>query len=121
MRESFWRWSEDGDAEIAGDAHAVHLDEVIAGHLRDRADDEQEDEDKQERKNGGPAVGLVGVVDDFPGDALEAERTDRDDDDERKDAGELKLVRLEVGAGANERPEDFVAGNVYGGIVKVKP
>ena len=106
----FLEMGEDGDAEVAGDLHAVFLDEVIAGHLRDGPDDEDEAVGDEEGVDGGPAVGLGGVVDDFADDAGKAEGAEGDDDDEGEDAGELELVGLEVGAGADKCPEDFVAG-----------
>jgi len=59
---------EDGDAEVAGDLHAILLDEEITAHLRDGTDDE-DDGVGDEKGRMAATVGLGGVVDDFAYDA----------------------------------------------------
>ena len=105
---------EDLDAEVARDLHAVFLDEVVAEHLDEAAQDEDDGVGDEERDDGGPAVGLGRVVDDFADETWEGERAKGEDDDEDKDAGELELVGLEIAGGAKKGPEDLVAAAFAG-------
>jgi hypothetical protein len=105
---------EDLHAQIAGDPHARPLNEIVAHHLRQGADDEDGGVKTEPLDNFGPAVRTRRGVDDAAHQPRKRQGTDREQQDDREDPDQLRLVRLEIAAGANQGPEDFVAGAFAG-------